>query len=600
MATATKTAKTAEKKTPTKKQKKQTNEPTCPKCGEKGATKTRSKIRCENCNETFTLKKLRRPDVISDRAGRPAHRETKVGYFDEKDKRIRKDFWQEHWSEAKQDWDLGIPTGFETYLWHVRELLLAPEDKWIVLAEGIKCAESMENLGFTATTNLLGARAWNPDFYNEDLTGRRVAIFCDRDKAGEEGREKIATLLHGITAETRLILLDPSFPEKTDVTDLIEKHNYTAKDFQDLIDKTPAFVPKETGSRLIVKRLSDVESVPVQWLWYPRFALGKVSLLVGNPGVGKSFASLDMVSRISTGALWPDGDNLPDDANRPRKGSSLLLTAEDGLDDTVRPRLDKMEADCNKIFAIQGSYREPDKESTDVPVDDETCRPEFFNLMRDIELLENKVRQIGDVRIIIIDPLDAYYGARADTHQNALVRAVLGSLAELAQSHHVCIVGISHLRKSSADLAMYRVMGSIGQIAAARTAWVIQPDKENKDRRLLLCLKNNLCREQSGLAFEIKDSRVEYEPGIITETADEAFEDESNTGPGVQEAIEFLDEYFAREPEPLVTEIWKNAYKAGISNRTLKRAKAKMDIKSNKYPAGWRWKLPEQKPEQSR
>ncbi|GAI97255.1 unnamed protein product, partial [marine sediment metagenome] len=261
---------------------------------------------------------------------------------------------QEHWSEAKQKWVWGIPKGFEIYLWHVRQLLLASQEDWIVFTEGIKCAENMEKLGFVATTNLMGARAWNPDFYNEDLKGRRVAFFCDRDDPGEQGRKKIATLLHGVTAETRLILLDRDLTKSTDVTDLVEKHGWTAKDFQDSIDKTLAFVPKETGSRIIVKRLSDVDPVPVHWLWFPRFALGKVSLLVGNPGVGKSFMSLDMAARISTGALWPDNDNLPDDANRAQKGSCLLLTAEDGLADTVRPRLDNMNADCSRVFAIQG------------------------------------------------------------------------------------------------------------------------------------------------------------------------------------------------------------------------------------------------------
>ncbi|GAJ00437.1 unnamed protein product, partial [marine sediment metagenome] len=266
-----------------------------------------NEIRCESCNEAFTVKRLRR-DVIEDRAGRPAHRETKLGYFDEKGERVGKDFFQEHWSEEKQRWIWGIPEGFETYLWHVKKLLLAPQDEWIFFTEGVKCAESMENLGFTATTNLMGARAWNSNFYNEDLKGRRVAFFCDRDDPGEQGRKKIATLLHGVTAETRLILLDRDLTKSTDVTDLVEKHGWTAKDFQDSIDKTLAFVPKETGSRIIVKRLSDVDPVPVHWLWFPRFALGKVSLLVGNPGVGKSFMSLDMAARISTGALWPDND----------------------------------------------------------------------------------------------------------------------------------------------------------------------------------------------------------------------------------------------------------------------------------------------------
>jgi len=508
-------------------------------------------------------------------------------------------FHQEYKVDGK--WLKKKPENFEPPLFHRSQWLLASKQVQKLSLEGEKDVRSMEELGFTATTIPEGSSGnWLPS-HTQDCKGDLIAIFCDRDQPGERYGLRKAEALYGKAGEVKLIFLDPSLPKGTDVTDLIEKYNWTAKNFLDLIEKTPAFVPPERGSRIIVKRLSDVEPVPVQWLWFPRFALGKVSLLVGNPGVGKSFASLDIVSRISTGALWPDGENLPDGSNRAPQGSSLLLTAEDGLDDTVRPRLDRMGGDCSRIFAIQGSYWESDseKESSDFPADDEICRPEFFNLLRDIELLENKVRQIGDVRIIIIDPLDAYYGARADTHQNALVRAVLGSLSELAERHHICIVGISHLRKSSADLAMYRVMGSIGQIAAARTAWVIQPDKENRDRRRLLCLKNNLCREQSGLAFEIRDGRVEYEQGKITETADEAFEDESNMGPGVQEAIEFLDEYFAREPEPFATEVRKNAYKAGISDRTLKRAKAKMEIVSTKYPSGWRWKKPEQKPEQS-
>ena len=530
-----------------------------------------------------------------DPEGKPAHRTIKIEHF-ENGKRTKKSYYQEHRSNGK--WEKGLKEGDKTYLYHLPAWLSASRQDWPVIVEGEKDVKTMEGMGFVATCNPMGAGKWKPD-YNQYCKGRLIPIFCDRDEPGEKHGQNIARSIYNVAAKIKLIFMPADLLDAKDVTELVEKYGWTAKDFLDLIDKTPVFIPKEIGSRIIVKRLSDVEPVPVQWLWFPRFALGKVSLLVGNPGVGKSFASLDIVARISTGALWPDGDNLPDGSNRAQKGSSLLLTAEDGLDDTVRPRLDKMGADCSKILAIQGSYWESDKEPTDFPVDDEICRPEFFNLLRDIELLENKVRQIGDVRIIIIDPLDAYYGARADTHQNALVRAVLGSLAELAQRHHVCIVGISHLRKSSADLAMYRVMGSIGQIAAARTAWVIQPDKENKDRRRLLCLKNNLCREKSGLAFEIKDGRVEYEPGRITETADEAFEDESNQGPGVQEAIEFLDDFFAKVIEPFATDVRKDAYKAGISDRTLKRAKAAMGIISKQYPNGWRWSKPEPKPEQS-
>lgn len=591
MENATKVAKRAKKKIQTKTPKR--TGPTCPKCREP-AHRTGNKIKCEACNETFTTRTLRL-DVIEDRAGRPAQRERKIGYFDQKGVRVHKDFFQEHWSEAKQRWVRGIPEGFEIYLWHVRKLLLAPQEDWIVFAEGIKCAESMEKLGYIATTNLFGARAWHSEWYNEDLRDRRVAIFCDRDDPGEKGREKIAIELHGITAETRLIHLDGDLPEKTDVTDLIEDHKWTRKDFDDLIDKTPAFAPKETGDRIITVALSDVEAVPVQWLWYPRFALGKLALLVGNPGVGKSFLSLDMAARLSIGDIWPDWENLPENANRSPKASVLIMTAEDGLADTVRPRLDKMGADCSKIFAVEGVYYKPEKEVRDFPGEDEIRATELFDLSRDIELLEKKVIQIGDVKLIIIDPLSAYYGSKIDTNQSALVRSVLTPLAKMAERHDVCILGIAHLRKSAADAAIYRVTGSIGQAAAARTIWLIHPDKENENRRRFLCLKNNLARDKSGLAFQIDDGRVEYESGKITETAEDIFQDDSNQGPGLQVAIEFLHSLFADDPNPKATDVYEKARKANISSRTLERAKAEMKITSKKQKSSgiFRWERPD-------
>ncbi|MBA7521434.1 hypothetical protein ES705_13541 [subsurface metagenome] len=520
-------------------------------------------------------------------------------YTDEKGKLLfqvcryePKDFRQRRPGD-KDEWIWNVPGNLKV-LYRLDDWIASSKQDWQIITEGEKCSDTLRGLGFSATTNPGGALKWKPE-YNHYCEGRLVAIICHRDEAGERHGMQIARSLHGITKETRLIFLDPDLPKGSDTTDLVEKDGWTAKEFIDLIEKTPAYIPKETGSQVVSRRLSDIEPVPVQWLWLNRFAQGKLGLLVGNPGVGKSFASLDIAAKVSTGAEWPDGDNLPDGSNRAPKGSVLILTAEDGLADTVRPRLDKMEADCSRIFAIEGVHIEPDDEELRSWGDGKVPVTDAFDLSRDIELLEKKVIEIGDVKLIIIDPLSAYYGTRIDTHKNASIRAVLAPLAGLAERYNVCVIGISHLRKSMSEAAIYRVTGSIGQTAAARVAWLVHVDKENQDRRLLLCLKNNLAREKTGLSFKIVDGRVEYEQGTVTDTADELFQDASEHGPSVQEAIEFLDDIFVDDPTPKAAEVEKKARKAGIPKITLKRAKAACNITSVRHPSGyWRWERPEQ------
>ncbi|GAI55759.1 unnamed protein product, partial [marine sediment metagenome] len=132
--------------------------------------------------------------------------------------------------------------------------------------------------------------------------------------------------------------------------------------------------------------------------------------------------------------------------------------------------------------------------------------------------------------------------------------------------------------------------------AAARSTWLIHPDKENQDRRLFICLKNNLTREKSGLAFQINDGRIEYEQGTITDLADDIFRDEIDQGPSVQEAIEFIDSIFVDDPTPKAIDVLAKARKAGINEKTLRRAKATLDIKSTQHRSGfWRWEKSEPK-----
>jgi len=486
---------------------------------------------------------------------------------------------RKHWLSP---WGLGDDT--KLVLYRLPQWLEASKQDRQIIVEGEKDQETLEKLGFVATTNPMGAGKWKAD-YNQYCEGRLIVIICDLDEAGKRHGLSIAYLLHGTTAETKLIFLDRNLPEHTDVTDLVEKHGWITKDFLDLIDKKPVFVPTETDSQVVIKKLSDVKPMPIQWLWFNRFPY-KLCLLVGNPGVGKSFTSLDLAARISTGNYWPDNDNLPDEARRAPKGSVVILTAEDGIADTVRPRLDKMGADCDKIFAIEGVHIAQEDEQQKFYAENELPVTNFFDLSCDIDLLEKKLEQLNDVKLIIIDPLSAYYG-KTDTHKNAAIRSVLAPLADVADRYNVCIIGISHLRKSTSEAAIYRVTGSIGQTAAARATWLIHPDKENQDRRLFICLKNNLSREKTGLAFEINDGRVEYEQNIITDLADDIFRDESEHGPRVKEAMEFIEEQIATAPmAPKSLDVQTAALKTGLSYGTYRRAKNQLDIVSRKHPSG--------------
>ncbi len=217
--------------------------------------------------------------------------------------------------------------------------------------------------------------------------------------------------------------------------------------------------------------LSDIEAEQVEWLWDQRIAIGKLNILAGDPGLGKSFVTLDIAARVSAATDFPDRSCCT-------RGSVLLITAEDGIADTVRPRLDAQGADAARIHHL--TIRAGDSERQ-------------FNLEVHLNALRQKLRELGDVRMVIIDPLTAYLGD-TDPNKDARVRALLTPLAALAAEMRVAIVAIMHLNKAAVLDIIYRVTGSVAFIAQARTAWAVVEDPGKSGRRLFLKLKNNLAR----------------------------------------------------------------------------------------------------------
>ena len=322
--------------------------------------------------------------------------------------------------------------------------------------------------------------------------------------------------------------------------------------------------------------LATVSEKEVGWLWPDRFAVGKLSLLAGDPGLGKSFVTLDLAARVSTGRAWPDHSGVAP------LGSVLLMSAEDDLDDTIVPRLRTMEADLSKIKAFA-----------------KVC-----TLGKGLVEIENELMAMGDCKLIVIDPISCYLGKGVDGNSNSDVRGVLAPLAELAARHGVGVLCISHLNKSGGQNVMYRTTGSLAFTAAARSVYCAVSDDQDNSRRLLLPVKNNIAPEAAGLSFRLIENTIAWDATPVHTTAREFFErqagDTSGTGgrrtSARDEAKAWLKELLKDGP------VWANEARAmakdeGLNHNTLNTARQELAIVSVKdrarHRGKWYWCLPE-------
>lgn len=322
-----------------------------------------------------------------------------------------KDFRQR---KADGTWSM---KGVVRVLYRLPEVLKADT---VYIVEGEKDVDNLHSIGLTATCNPGGAGKWRSDYSECFKANQRVVIIPDSDVPGRKHAEKVAQSLSGRVASLKVLKL-PDLPPKGDVSDWLNAGG-TRERLAALVATTPEYAgetERERTSRPVLVCLDEVQPEEVRWIWPGRFAKGKLSLVVGDPGNGKSTALIDVACRVTRGAEWPDKGSA-------ESGSVLILTAEDGLADTVRPRVDVHGGDSTRFHALQGVHTGGDE------------RP--FSLETDIAHLEAAVDHIEDVRIIIIDPLSAYLGGR-DSYKDSQVRAILTPLAKLAERCGVAIVG---------------------------------------------------------------------------------------------------------------------------------------------------------------
>ena len=338
----------------------------------------------------------------------------------------------------------------------------------------------------------------------------------------------------------------------------------------------------------ILVSLADIQPEPISWLWPGRIPLGKLTLVVGDPGLGKSFLLLDVAARISVEAPWPDGGTAP-------KGKVILLTAEDGLADTVRPRLDTMGGDPASVVALKGVRRRGSNDS---------LTEAGLNLARDIQEMEAAIVGTGAI-MVGIDPLSAYLG-KTDSYKDAEVRGLLAPLAALAERRNVAVVGIMHLSKDSQRRALYRAQGSLAFVAAARAVFVVTADQDNPDRRLFLPLKLNVAAKPLGLAFSIPydsagTSRLVWSTDPVEIDVEDALGDPQFPEDREEQrtATNFLWDLLA-DGDVLSKDVFRLARENGFSDKAIRKARGTLAIKPRKEGFGgdgrWYWGLPKVPP----
>lgn len=318
--------------------------------------------------------------------------------------------------------------------------------------------------------------------------------------------------------------------------------------------------------------MEDVVSKEVKWLWYPYIPYGKITIIEGDPGEGKTTLVLKLAAALSRGLPLPC-----DDDKEYEPIHIIYQTAEDGIEDTIKPRLEKAGADCSMIRVID----ETDKELS--MTDDRLEQA----------IIETKAR------LIILDPIQAYIGATVDMHRANEIRPVLKHLGIIAEKHNCAIILIGHMNKASGSKSTYRGLGSIDIQATARSVLLVARLRDKPNIRIMAHDKSSLAPAGDAIGFEMTEDNGMVCIGPYDITIDELLS--GNEGRGKKKldiAENFIKEYFGSNKVIPSNEIMMEAAKMSIKRNTLLSAKKKLGITSDKEKAEdgtiyWTWVMPE-------
>lgn len=367
-----------------------------------------------------------------------------------------------------------------------------------------------------------------------------------------------------------------------------------AKDDSAPVKKEETVKPKSEPRKLVSTLASAVEMTAVEWFWENRFAIGKLGLIVGLPDEGKGQILSYVAAQTTHGGKWPVKEG------HAPIGNVLIFSDEDDADDTLVPRLAAAGADRDHVHLVK-MVRSSNKDR-------------MFSLITDLDLLRQKILEIGDIKLVLIDPISAYLGiGKIDSFRQGDVRAVITPLVNLASELRVAIIGVMHFnKKTEVTNALLRISDSLAFGAVARHVYGVVDDNAN-ERKLFVRAKNNIAAKSKhqtlSFRFEENDVGIDQRTGkhiwapyivwsedYIDVSAFEAMQAvaESKAPAARDDAMFFLLEMLKKGPV-LVSEIEEAAKANGISHRTLVRAKADLKIsakKSQEWQGKWVWELP--------
>ena len=376
-------------------------------------------------------------------------------------------------------------------------------------------------------------------FLSERPDVERVFLCLDADKAGEDACKRLAGLLPDTVSVTRI---QPCMKDWNDVLvhrAEIPNRNY----FKSIVLKEP---PKKDSVKII--RMSDVELTPVEWLWKPYLPFGKLSVLQGNPGEGKTYFAMHLAAACTNGKLLPNMERM-------EPFNVIYQTAEDGLGDTVKPRLIEAGADLDRVLVIDDS-------DVQLTLSDERIEK---------AIIEN------NARLVIIDPIQAYLGADVDMNRANEVRPIFMRLGQVAQRTGCAILLIGHLNKAAGMQSLQRGLGSIDIAAAVRSVMFIGKLKHDPTMRILTHEKSSLAPPGVSLAFSLGDEGGFRWVGEYDITADEMLSGiEPQRETKTQQAKDLICTLLAGGKQVLSEDIDKAALERGIPGRTVRDAKREL------------------------
>ena len=376
-------------------------------------------------------------------------------------------------------------------------------------------------------------------FLSERPDVERVFLCLDADKAGEDACKRLTGLLPDSVSVTRIQPCMKDWNEVLVHRAEIQNRNY----FKSIVMKEPS---KPETVKII--RMSDVELTPVDWLWKPYLPFGKLSVLQGNPGEGKTYFAMHLAAACTNGKLLPNMERL-------EPFNVIYQTAEDGLGDTVKPRLIEAGADLDRVLVIDDSD---------------------MQLTLSDERIEKAIVE-NNARLVIIDPIQAYLGADVDMNRANEVRPIFMRLGQVAQRTGCAILLIGHLNKAAGMQSLQRGLGSIDIAAAVRSVLFIGKLKHDPTMRILTHEKSSLAPPGASLAFSLGDEGGFRWVGEYDITADEMLSGiEPQRETKTQQAKDLICTLLAGGKQVLSEDIDKAALERGIPGRTVRDAKREL------------------------